>query len=274
MSVANFEQIGVADRPSPSIWKSCRKTLLNDLGLGTFFHAEFLGVVASATAEAETFDGMQLDGDPATVSSGILPVDINHGRLDLETDGDDNDAWALFNQVEPQFVPNSGQRVWFEARVHLGDVTMDGGMFLGFVEEDGLSRDVVADDAAALVGQSLVGFQVLTADPNAIAAVYQLDAGTTVVVAADITNNVAITDGGGTVASLVNDVYHKFGVTFDGRETVRFFVDGHDVASVVIDTTIFPNGVRMGACFGLKTGAIAAESANTDWIRWAFQERY
>lgn len=275
MSVANFSQIGVADRPSPSIWKSCRKTLLNDLGLGTFFHAEFMGVPSKALVTAEdTFDGMQMIADPATVSSGILPVDVNHGRLDLETDGDDNDAWVLHNQIEPQFTVNSGQRVWFEARIHFGDASADAGMFLGLVEEDGLTLELVTDGGLTHVGQSFVGFTTISSAPTLVDAVYKLDAGTVVTVSADVTNNAAITAGGGTVAALADDVYVKLGFEFDGRETVSFYVDGHKVATVVIDTTIFPNGVRMAAAFSYKTGTAAAQSANIDWMRWAFQERH
>lgn len=274
MSQVNISQIGTADRPSPSIWKNCPKTLLNDLGLGNYVHAEFLAVNESAAAEGTIQDGFKLDGDAAVVTSGILPVDINHGRIDIETDGDDNDAWALFMQTFAAFEISSGKRVWLEARVHLG-AAADQGMFLGWAEEDGLDVDIVVDGGATVGGESMVGFSVLSGDTGAVNAVYGLDAGTTVTVLADASRSAVITAGGGTVADFpVADVYAKMGMYFDGKKTLRYFFDGHNVASVTLDSSIFPNNVDMGPIMCLKTGTAAAQSGNLDWFRAAFQESY
>ncbi len=275
MSQVNISQIGVADRPSPSVWKNCPKTLLNDLGLGNFFHSEFLAVAPNTTAEDLVYDGLVLVGDtPVVVAANVTPVDIFHGRMDIETDGDDNDAWALFVQTMASFNINSAQRVWLEARVNLG-AAADQGMFFGFAEEDGLDVDIVVDGGATVGGESMVGFSVLSGDTGAVNAVYGLDAGTTVTVLADASRSAVITAGGGTVADFpVADTYMKFGMYFDGRTTLRYFVDGHNVASVELDSSIFPNNVDMGPIWCLKTGTGAAVSGNIDWFRAAFQERY
>jgi hypothetical protein len=129
---------------------------------------------------------------------------------------------------------------------------------------------VVANDAGALVGQSLVGFQSLTADPDAFAAVYQLDAGTTVVVLADVTNATALPLADR--ASLVNDTEVKLGLFFDGRDKVEYYVNGVKVATFTIDST-FPTGVDLCAIVGAKTGAAAAESIAVDWVRYGGRER-
>lgn len=275
MSVANFEQIGPADKPSPSIWKSCRKQLLNDLGLGVYHHAEFLAVEDVSGAEGLTFDGMKLDGDTPVVTSGILPVGIANGRIDIETDGDDNDAFALFAQTMAEFGIDSGNRVWIEARLHFGEAAADQAMFFGYAEEDGLNVDIVVDNGLTVGGQSMAGFSLLTGDTGAINCVYGLDADTTVTVLADASRSAVITAGGGTVADFpVADEYHKLGMSFNGKDRLSYFFDGHNVANATIASATFANDVQMGPIFVLKNGDGNARSANLDWFRFAYQNRY
>jgi len=272
MSEVNFDDPGVADRPSPSIWKSNRKTLINDLGLGDFMHEDFLGMVADTVAAGEqrpAFGDLSLDCDDDTVITRT--AGRAHGVIDLETDGDDNDAWALFSQPFAKFTLHSGQKVWMEGRIELGDVAMDGGLFLGFAEEALLTRDIVADAAGAIGTGDYVGFKVVAANPDAVDAVYRLQANAEVVVATDVTNSTSLPAA--ERASLVNDTPVKFGLFFDGGDRLSFFVKGRKITSIVLSNSLFPTNLLMGAIFGLKTGAIAAESAGSDWIRASYQER-
>lgn len=249
-------------------------SLLNDLGLGTFVFNDFTGVDSgyAATATAVGMGQFQLEGDAAFVVSNVLPVDIEGGRMDVETDGDDEDAFILFAQAFAQIVPNSGRKVWFEARVHLGAAT-DQGMFLGFAEEDGLDVDIVADEGVAPGTESQFGFAVLSGDQGAIDAIYQLDGGTAVKPLADVTQSTPYTDAGGTAANFpVADVYHKFGLRFDGKESLEYYADGFLVATLTIDTTVFPNGVLMGPAWALKTHTAAAVSGNISFIAAAYQK--
>lgn len=274
MSVSNFEQAnpsGFVRRPSPSIWKSCRKTLLNDLGLGTFADNDFNAFTPTVNAEADSFGAFGIDADTDTVSSRV--TGRFSGVLDLETDADDNDAWALFTEAMATFTIHGGQRIWFEADFEIGDITGDQGWFLGFAEESNLDRDMMADDVAAATAGDYVGFVSRTGNPDAVDAVIRLQANAEIVVLADVTNATAIPSGDR--ANLVNDTPHKFGFSFNGKDRIDWFVDGlRIVSSTDLVNATFPNNIDMGAIATLKTGAGAAESAALGFMRAAFQESY
>jgi hypothetical protein len=275
-SVTSFSQPGDSANPSPSIWGDCPNTLLNDLALGHFIHEDFRGPPTGTLAAALDVSMISIGGNIALSADTdtVLSAKASEvgGYLDIETDADDNDAAALFTEPLGTITRNSGKKFWFEARFEIGDITGDYGFFCGIVEEAGANLDVIADDAAALVGQSYICARVFTADPDGLDIAYKLDAGTEVVVLEDATNSAAITTGGGTVASLANDTEVKFGIRFDGRETLHFYIDGHKVATQDVDTTI-DQTKNYCACVSLKTGAAAAESFATDWIRVAVQDK-
>jgi hypothetical protein len=243
---------------------------LNDKGLGYFMHQEFLGgaVTATTTAAVSIVPGMSFDGDTATVTA--YKAGEVGGYLDIETDGDDNDAAAFHTEPLGTITKDSGKKVWFETRFELGDVAMDGAVFFGLVEEAGASRDVIADDCAALIGESLVGFQVLTGDPDAVDIVYKKDAGTAVEVASDVTNSTALASADR--ASLVNDTEVKLGFRFDGRKTLYFYVNGVEVATQEVDSTV-DQSKNYCAIMAIKTGAAAAESMAVDFFRVAVQDQ-
>ena len=275
MSVVNFSQIGEANRPSPSVWADCPNTLLEDLGLGYFGHAEFLsaptGVLAAAldATMVEFEGGFKLSADTDTVLA-MKAAEVG-GYLDLETDADDNDAAAIYSQPLGKIVKNSGNKLWFEARLELGAIG-DQGVFVGLVEEAGATLDVLANDVAAdgVVTESLIGFLCDLGDTNAFDIVYRKGAGAVVTVLADVTNSVAIPPA--SRASLVADTEVKLGIRFDGRDRIYFYVNGYKVASKEIDST-FDQTTDMCAIVGLKTGAAAAQSIAVDWIRYGYQTR-
>lgn len=247
----DMARAGGANQPSPAIWADCPGPSLNQSGEGYFFHAEFLGVpVAAAALPSMTVDGMNFDGDTDTVFTRLGTLG---GVIDIETDGDDNDAAAIFTSPCVKIVPNSGNKVWVEARVELGELA-DQGFFFGLVENDGLSRDVVADDAGALVGKSLVGFQVLADDTDGLDIVYKRNAGSAVQV--------------GTTKAIAAAQARKLGLRFDGARTIEFFVDGVKTDALTINNT-FPSNVAFGVIACLKTGTGAARSFAADFVRVA-----
>jgi hypothetical protein len=259
------------DLLSPSIWADCPKSQLNDEGQGYFFFEQFLGGVADTVASGEqrpSYGPLHLDCDDDTVVSFL---DDLGGRIDIETDGDDNDAWALFTSPFAKIVKNSGHKVWFEARVELGDIAMDGGLFVGLAEYAALSRDAVADDAGDVDEESMFGFQVMTDDPDAIDAIYRLDDGTTAELLSGISTSSNYTAAGGTSSALVADTPVKVGMRFDGRDRLEVFFNGYKVYTYEISSTLFPVGVAMGFVICLKTGADAAESGAVDWAAGAYQ---
>jgi len=275
MSVVNFSQIGEANKPSPSVWADCPNTLLEDLGMGYFGHAEFLAAptgVLAATLDATMIEfegGFKLSADTDTVLA-MKAAEVG-GYLDLEVDGDDNDAAALYSQPIGKIIKGSGHKLWFEARLELGAIG-DQGVFVGLVEEAGATLDVVADDAGAdgVVTKSLIGFVCDNGDTNAFDIIYRKDAVAVVSVLTDCTNSVAIPLAERLAVTANTEV--KLGIRYDGRDRIYFYVNGYKVASKEIDST-FDQTKDMCAIVGIKTGAAAAQSIAVDWIRYGFQTR-
>lgn len=266
-----YDNAGDNDQPSPIVWQDCRNTLLEDLGLGYFKHVEFLAPIADTIAAGEqrpVIEGaLSIDCDDDTVFSAKA-AEVG-GYQDIETDGDDNDAVCLFSEPLGKVVKNSGQKVWAEARIELGAVA-DQGLFFGLVEEAGASRDLVADNAGALIGESLIGFQILADDTDGVDAVYKKDAGTLVEAAATVNNSTAIAVADR--ADLTANTEFKLGVRFDGRDKLYWYFNGVQVASQTVDSTVDQAKDYCAAlCF--KTGAAAAVSIAADWVRYGYQKR-
>lgn len=236
---------------------------LVDEGMGHYFHEEFLGIATGAFATAITGVGSHL-GLTTVGAATVIAMKTGEvgGWVDLETDGSDNDAWAIHTEPMARIVLNSGRKVWLEAHFEMGDADGDQGFFFGFAEEAALTAAMVADDAGALIGESYFGFRILTGE-DAIDFAYKLDGGTEVVVTSDVTDNAVVPDN----ASLADDTPFKLGMRFDGRETLQIFVNGTKIAELSLDASIFPDAVDMGMIMTLKTGAGAVESAAIDWIR-------
>jgi hypothetical protein len=261
MSVANFEQAGLASRPSPSIWKRYRKNLINDLGQGSFFHEDFLGasrVASSASGLPSQVGSMGLLSDDATVTTHLA---VRYGVVDLETDGDDNDAWTLLAPPQVEFVLNSGYPVAFEARVAAGAVA-DQGLFIGLGESAMQTLECVADGGASLIDESYVGFQVLSGDTDGVDAVVNIGGG------------VGPTKVDALIDTLVADAYVKYGFSFDGKTTCSFYINGVKQSDYTMTSTIWPNAVMMGPVISLKTGTGAAQSLAIDFVRCAMQEQH
>jgi hypothetical protein len=261
-------------KPSPSIWKDCPNTLLNDLGLGRYVHEDFYAATPDTIATGVPLPQgqFQLTGDTGGVISGVLPADATGGRVDLQTGTTDNDQITLWQQIGPGLNLNSGTKVWYEARFSVGDVTDDMGVFLGLAEEDFLT-DPILDNAATIGAQSAFGFFIASDDPNDLEAIWNLDAGTGTVVLQDITTQTIYTSqSGDDSASLASDTYYRVGLKFDGVDTLRWYLNGFEVASLVLVSGTHPVAVEMGPVVSVKTGDGEAESINVDWIRYAHQE--
>lgn len=271
MSQVIYEEKGAQNEPSPSIWKDCPKGLLRDRGQGYFVREDFLGATVDTLAASEqrpNYGDLSIDCDDDTVVSFISAK--QGGFLDLETDGDDNDAWALFTQPFAQIVLFSQNKTWFEVGVEVGALA-DQGAFVGFAEEAALTRDVVADAAGDVATESMHGFQLLATDTDAWDAIYRLDAGTTVEILSDVTNAVAIPVADR--ASVVADTQVKLGQRFDGADKLHTYVNGIRVAVTTLDATTFPDNVLFGGIVALKTGTAAAQSGAFDWAQFAHQTR-
>jgi len=275
----NFSNAGAADRPSPSIWADCPKTLLNDLGLGVYAEEDFVGgpgIPSGTTVTAAIVASMSWGPTSLILDTDLDDAVITHkasevkGYLDLQTGATDNDAIGI--QAEPfgKIVKNSGNKLWFEARFEIGALA-DQGFFVGLGEEAQQTVDVVAADCAGLIAtNSFIGGQILKDDTDGFDIVYQKDGGTKVQVLATATQATAIDSSDR--FNVAADTEFKFGMRFDGHQTIAFYINGVKVATQTVDSTV-DQSHTLCPLMALKTGTGAAQSFAVDWIRYAYQER-
>lgn len=279
----SYDDAGAADQLSPVIWNDCPKEQLNDGGLGFYKDVQFLGAPTGTLAAAlditmVTFGdgGLKLDADTDTVLAQV--ADVRGGALSIETDADDNDAAALFSQPFGRIVRNSGQKLWFEAIVAAGDVDADLGIFVGLAEADAVdgttttARDVLSDGVAsnAVVAESVNGYILDNGDDNAFDIINKKDAGTAANLLTDVTNATAIDSDDR--ASLTDGTFFKLGIKFDGRESLKYYVNGVLVATDDVDSTI-DQAHDFCVVIGIKTGTTAAEQVHVKRVAFGFQER-
>lgn len=261
MNQVRVKRAGAADQPSPSIWADCPQERLNVERTGFFIHEDFLAhpvvttTITAALLARMSMGALKISGDDDTVITAKAAEP--GGYLDIETDADDNDGAALTTNPFAEIEVDSGRKLWFEARVEAGAVA-DQGLFFGLAEEAALSHDILAADSTALIGESLVGFQVLSGDTDGIDAVFKKDGGTAVKMDA-------------LIAALAANTEVKLGLRFDGKRSIELFVDGTKQSTYTIDATTFPVGVKMGVVLAIKTGTAAAQSMAIDWVRTAYE---
>lgn len=252
-----FSDAGNAGFPSPSVWGDCPNTLLRDKGLGYFAQADGAGDVNTLPGLPEDSDAGSYTYDAgANVDNRAVAFDVGAAT--------DNNALAIHTLPLAKMAKGSGTKLWAEVDVAF-DALGDEGLFFGFGDGSALVRDVIADNPsntaqAGVIDQSLVGF-VTTQASSAIAtidAVYQKagDGGATTVQAS--------------VATLAAKTFVRLGVRYDGRDTVRFYVDGAKVAEKQIDSS-FDQTHDLGVVLGLKTGAAVQAKAYYRFIQAAAQ---
>lgn len=263
MKPVMYRTAGHPSLPSPSIWADCNRSDILDMGSGYWFHDDFLGGIVVDTS----VDGWLLLGTNADVD--VLSGGTLGGILDLNTTGGDNDEAYLIKQPFAQIVLGSGNSVWIETRFAplVMEANDSGGVF-GLGEKAFLVDNAIADNVGDLITESFVGFRWLDADTDSIDAVYQLDAGAEVSILAEVTNASALGDD---AATLVSAAFHKYGMRFDGKETLFTYVDGVVVAETTVDSTIFPVGIPLGLIIGIKDGQGTARNMHIDWVRGAYE---
>lgn len=261
--------------PSAAIWADCPNSLLRDKGLGYFGHEDFVGnVTDSSLADGEPVGTgvLTLDADTAAIAPKAAEVG---GYATITTGANDNDAYALFSPLLGAITKNSGNKLWAEIRLE-PTTLFDGAFFFGVGEEAAFVRDVIQDNpstsvVAVPITESVAGFISKEAS-SAMATVnitYTKDAGTPVVVATDVLASTAILPSGNRVAlTAVTEV--KLGLKFNGRDTVKFYVNGYKVATITLDST-FDQSKNMGVIFAVKTGTANAKAFSVDWFRYAYQ---
>jgi hypothetical protein len=233
-----------ASLPSGKLWGDCPfdSLVMNSRAFFEDFHA---GILDAGTM-VPTF---QFAGDTTALTySGHSLVMTTGGTADNQS--------VLFRPPLQSITPNSNRKIWLEGRLTLSSIAdAAGSMAFGLCESAMQAADAITD-GHALANNDFVGFSVLDSDGDSADAVSKLASTLTQVV----------DDAAGT---LVASTYNKFGIHFDGRETVTFFVDGEIVGSQTVSSTYYDTDENLGVILTVKTDANATHAVTADWIKFA-----
>ena len=191
-------------------------------------------------------------------------TDERGGVVELtETSSNDGDATlALGDNVGSSFVisKNSKKKFWFEARIKCVTVLNDYNLFCGFAEEaSGASGGLITNSGGVVTDSDMLGFHIDEANGDAMDFIHA-NASTHTVKKAGFHVPVA-------------DKYFKIGLTFDGRNTVRPWLNGEtvDANKVLVDAANFPDGEQMTFYLCYMGTSVAASIVSIDWVRIAME---
>jgi hypothetical protein len=157
--------------------------------------------------------------------------------------------------VLPLLALDNAKPFWFECRVANDDVAANG-MLFGLIEAAGQVEGAVVDGSASLISEDYVCFRIISGDTDGLDAVYRQGGSAEVIVKEE-------------AQVVVAGTYYRLGITYDGVETVKFYVDGAEVGSFSVDSlTNDTMANKLGVILGGKSGA-SVESRLVDWVRLA-----
>jgi len=262
MSVQDYGIAGDAAVCSPLIWKDLQMgAIAKDPSRYVHIWEDF-DKVDTTLAAAGAYGGWLVKGTNSVVAA---LADESSGVITVGGGGTAHDDAYLHSNALYDLTMNNNKRFWFECRVNLADIDFDGGMFAGLAQYSACAADFIVDECEALVTtKDIIGFVGFSASSlmGNIEAVYQQEA------------DASHTDVDTNVGTMVNDTYMKFGMRFDGKKTVTYYVNGVVAATLDIDDlsdNSFTN--KLAVIVGIKdTGGTAADLMQLDWIRFACEK--
>jgi len=257
--VVGFAQADTRRQISDAVWKGCQFTEIQAEKKGVYWDDDFTTGSAALTNAALSF--YKITG---TGGTGVLLSTDDGGVLSLRSGAvANNESYLAGGQglaAFQQFLVNTPNQMWFEARVRPTDITT-GGFFVGLAKPTDIAAGFLVNTTNVLASTvNAVGFNVKTATPNKLDIVYaKAGAPTTLLAGAATPTNTT--------------TWFKLGLRFEaqnGKNIVRFYVNGAEVANVVASAANFPSAVPMTLCLGSKSGAGAeAKNLDVDWVRYA-----
>jgi len=243
----NFASGGVDNVPSKELWGDSPMYGLNNAGQGSFYFEDFdAGINAAGTEHAAL----------RTVSDGTtaLTYHTTGHAMTISTGGTSNNENSQFLRPRAVIAPNSGKKIWLEARlaVDTAAATGDGGFAFGLCEKSMQVADALVDTSMIVGDFDFVGFKNIPGAGTTVKAVSVL-AGTETVVEA-------------TAKTIVEGTFYQFGLRFDGKETVFFYVDGVLVGKQGVSATYYDIDESLGLIATAKTLASAAMVVSYDWL--------
>ena len=250
--------------PSPTVWEDCPLLdMMLDSTVGYYFFDDFLRTPLLADGTPQM--GYLTDQDTGVTIQGLETGDEVGGVIEIANNDAANDfghlyladAVAAVNLMK--IAAASHKEFWFEARLKVASVTNDKiALFAGLGETGLITTDggALVDDTGEVKDENFIGFQVLSADSNALIPCYKAD---------------GQTKGVGTGAAIAADTYFKCGLHGNGsiiEMSINGSVDTILSASIIAGAT-FPSATNMTAMLLTKTKDAAECAIQMDWWKFA-----
>lgn len=242
--------------PSGELWKGnapCDGEFFMNPNKGWGFFDDFQ--VLPATGNLYSL----VEADAASSIAILVAEESGVVRL-ATTTTDNHEASIGFGDATtaPLVIDEGLGECFFEARIRTSSITDNVvGLLLGLCEEGGAIADIIVDDGADISDNDFVGFYIDAADGDSIDIIYQTAGSAFGTLLAGAAVPVAAT-------------WIKLGLHFDGSDTVRFYVNGAEVASCAPSLTGFPDGEEMTTVLATKVSSAATLNVDMDW--WAFAQ--
>lgn len=224
---------------SPLVWENVDfLRLMNDPEYGYLYHDDFTGQFDATTACPWTI---------TQVTSGIIvPLyTVAGGVVAFDSNGNASEADGINAQMKNFMVlPAAGDKVIFEARVSLTDVTHSWYVGLAGVKTDLVTTTL--DDTVDKAGF----YRVKASTDNKVSTV---------------TSRTNADDATADVATLADGTFVKLGLVIDGLTSIKFYVNGVLVETGTTAANI-PNAVMCPTIVAKCVGTSANAEVNVDWI--------
>jgi hypothetical protein len=250
--------------PSSAIWDRFNPLeFVQDPSMGFYHHESFNMFPAPLTNTTLSIGNWRsfLSDGATIVDSGIA----NQAGI-LVTGIDDNEAATLSQLIAGvRITHNSKREVAYETRVKFSTIAdTKTGAFFGLFEPLEPTATSHIADAGTMVDKNFIGFHRLETDGDKIDIIYKADGQT----------QQSFTDA----QTLVADTFVKLGFYFDGRATLRFYLNGVEYETARLDkddltAATFPDDVNLAPALVLTKNAAGSTPGTTTmhWSRFAYR---
>lgn len=261
MSVQDYGIAGAAEVCSPIIWNKCPMAMIaKDPSRFVHIWDDFV----DAFTEDSVITDKKWLGVGTNQDIGLVADEVS-GVIVLEGTGADDDSSFILSNALYDLTMNNGLRLWFEARVKEIAPATDHSSCIGLMEPTGCTAEGLADASADLIDEDFIGFLGIS---NATVmgdyqAVYQQG------------GDAAHTDVVASAHTPVADEFVKLGMFFDGKQTVRFYVNGAAIGDLDLNDLANESLDHKLAIFiGMKDSAASGFTAamEIDWVRFACEK--
>ncbi len=250
--------------PSSAIWDRFNPVeFVQDPSMGYYYHESWNMFPAPLTNTTSSVGNWR-----AFLSNGgtILTAAIaNNASIVATADGDEEAVVLSQLNAGIQITHNTKREVAFEVRVKASTIAdTKNGFFLGLWEPLEPTATSHIADAGTLADKNFIGFHRLEGDGDKVDIVYKADGQT----------QQSFTDA----QTLVADTFVKLGFYFDGRATLRFYLNGVEYETARLDkddltAATFPDDVNLAPVLVLAKNATGSTpGSNTcHWMRFAYR---